>query len=135
MGLTVSSMPVVFYYEPMSLPQLKCVLMLSDQSVIDVLFVYARKHPAEAAYAAHPILLEILMLAMILEEHKELIRLSQTLGGADCIDCQIWWFTKTDIGYINYSRRITLVSILHRIAWCATRERFSNGKTDPKCIN
>jgi len=43
--------------------------------VFDELFANAWKHLALAAYAAHPLPLEIFMLAMILEEHKEVMRL------------------------------------------------------------
>jgi hypothetical protein len=43
--------------------------------VFDDLFANVHKHLAEAAYAAHPLPLEIFMLAMILEEHKEVMRI------------------------------------------------------------
>jgi len=41
--------------------------------------VYAHKHLAEAAYAAHTLPLEMFMLAMILEEHKEVMRMRNHL--------------------------------------------------------
>ena len=67
----------VFYYELAALSQFKHALRRSDQLVFDELFANARRHLAEAAYAAHPLPLKIFMLAMIFEEHKEVMRLRQ----------------------------------------------------------
>jgi len=39
------------------------------------LFAAARQHLAAAAYAGHALPFEIFLLAMLLEEHKEVIRL------------------------------------------------------------
>jgi len=44
---------------------------------LDELFVSAKKHTAEAAYAAHTFPLEIFQLSMLLEEHKDVMRLRQ----------------------------------------------------------
>ena len=77
MGKTVPPISGSYYSELASLSQFKHALRRSDQLVFDELFTYARKHLAEAAYATHPLPLEIFMLAMILEEHKEVMRLRQ----------------------------------------------------------
>lgn len=82
MGRTVPSITRVFYYELESLSQFKRALRRSDQLMFDDLFANARLHLAEAAYAAHSLPLEIFMLAMILEEHKEVMRIRQHIEGA-----------------------------------------------------
>lgn len=79
MGRTVPSITAVYYYELAALSQFKHALKRSDQLVFDELFANARIHLAEAAYAAHPLPLEIFMLAMILEEHKEVMRMRRRL--------------------------------------------------------
>jgi hypothetical protein len=81
MGRTVPSITGVYYYELAALSQFKHALRRSDQLLFDELFANARRHLAEAAYAAHPLPLEIFMLAMILEEHKEVMRIRQLLEG------------------------------------------------------
>jgi hypothetical protein len=43
--------------------------------VFDDLFANVHKYLGEAANAAHPLPLEIFMLVMILEEHKEVMRI------------------------------------------------------------
>jgi hypothetical protein len=50
-------------------------LRRSDQLVLDDLFASARQHLAAAAYASHALPFETLLLAMLLEEHKEVMRL------------------------------------------------------------
>jgi hypothetical protein len=56
------------------------VLRRSDQQALDDLFVAARRHLAAAAHASHPLPFEIFLLAMLLEEHKEVLRLRQALS-------------------------------------------------------
>ena len=79
MGRTLPSITSVYYSELAALSAFKHALRPSDQLAFDELFVNARKHLAEAAYAAHTLPLEIFMLAMILEEHKEVMRLRYLL--------------------------------------------------------
>ena len=50
-------------------------LRRGDQQALDDLFAAARKHLSAAAYAAHALPFETFLLAMLLEEHKEVIRL------------------------------------------------------------
>ena len=47
----------------------------SDQTALDDLFAAAQQHLAAAAYAAHALPMEVFLLAMLLEEHKEVLRL------------------------------------------------------------
>ncbi len=56
-------------------------LAISDQLVIDELFIYANKHIAEAAYAASPIPMDSFLLAMLLEMHKKVIELGNVVDG------------------------------------------------------
>jgi hypothetical protein len=51
----------------------------SDQLLLDELYTYAHKHLAPAAYAAHTLPMEIFLLAMLLEEHKEVMRLRRRI--------------------------------------------------------
>lgn len=48
-----------------------------DQRIIDTLFTYAHRHIAPAAYAAHPMPMQIFLLAMILEEHKQVMEIRE----------------------------------------------------------
>ena len=54
--------------------QVKKALAPRDQRALEQLFIYANLHVAEAAYAAFELPMEIFMLAMILEMHKDVIR-------------------------------------------------------------
>ena len=55
-------------------------LRRSDQQALDDLFAYAHQHLAAAAYASHALPFEIFLLAMLLEEHKEVKRLQQEIS-------------------------------------------------------
>jgi hypothetical protein len=50
-------------------------LRRSDQLALDELFAAAHQHLAAAAYASHALPFEIFLLAMLLEEHKQILRL------------------------------------------------------------
>ena len=52
-----------------------------DQLALDELFVSAKKHTAEAAYAVHALPFEIFLLSILLEEHKDVMRLRQQIEG------------------------------------------------------
>ncbi|HUJ77213.1 MAG TPA: hypothetical protein VL359_20275, partial [bacterium] len=56
-------------------------LRRSDQVALDDLFAAARQHLAAAAYAAHALPFETFLLSMLLEEHKEVIRLRHLVEG------------------------------------------------------
>jgi hypothetical protein len=47
--------------------------------ILDDLFASARQHIAAAAYASHALPFEIFLLSMLLEEHKEVVRLRQLI--------------------------------------------------------
>ncbi len=75
MGRTLPSITQVFLQEQEAFSRFRRALRRSDQLALDDLFASAHKHLAAAAYAAHALPFEILLLAMLLEEHKEVLRL------------------------------------------------------------
>jgi hypothetical protein len=77
MGRTLPSITQAFLREQESFSRFRRALRRSDQLVLDDLFAAAHKHLAAAAYASHALPLETFLLAMLLEEHKEVVRLRQ----------------------------------------------------------
>jgi hypothetical protein len=77
MGRTIPSANQYLIQEQESFSQFRRALRRSDQLVLDELFTSARKHSAAIAYAAHALPFETALLAMLMEEHKEVIRLRQ----------------------------------------------------------
>ncbi len=75
MGRTLPSVTQNFLMEEEAFSRFRRALRRSDQLARDELFVAARQHLAAAAYAAHALPMEIFLLAMLLEEHKEVQRL------------------------------------------------------------
>ncbi len=75
MGRTLPSATQVFQIEEQSLKRYRRALRRADQLALDELFTYAQKHIAEAGYAAHPLPMEIYLISMLLEEHKQVIAL------------------------------------------------------------
>lgn len=79
MGRTLPSVTNLFLEEEGSFSRFRRALRRNDQLVLDDLFSAARKHLAAAAYASHALPFEIFLLSMLLEEHKETLRLKQLL--------------------------------------------------------
>jgi DNA-binding response OmpR family regulator len=79
MGRTLPSITQVFLQEQEVLARFRRGLRRSDQLVFDELLVAARRHLAAAAYASHLTPLEIFFLSMLIEEHKEIMRLERRL--------------------------------------------------------
>jgi len=79
MGRTVPSITQAFLQEQASFARFRRALRRSDQLALDDLFAHARQHLAATAYAAHALPFEVLLLAMLLEEHKEVQRLHREL--------------------------------------------------------
>ena len=75
MGRTLPSITQNFLQEQESFSRFRRALRRSDQLALDDLFASARQHLAAAAYAAHILPFETFLLAMLLEEHKEVMRL------------------------------------------------------------
>ncbi len=86
MGRTLPSMTMVFFQEQDSFARFRRALRRSDQLSLDELFAAARLHVAAAAYASHPLPFETFLLAMLLEEHKEVQRLRCALEAAGLVE-------------------------------------------------
>ena len=79
MGRTLPSITMAFLQEEESFSRFRRALRRSDQMALDELFAAAREHLAAAAYAANALPMETFLLAMLLEEHKEVLRLRNLL--------------------------------------------------------
>lgn len=77
MGRTMPSAAISFMQEQKAFVKFKRALSKQDQLRVEELFVYARKHMAVIQYAAHILPFETIMLAMLLEEHKEVMKLRE----------------------------------------------------------
>ena len=75
MGRSLPTASQLILNQLAELKPIYAALRRSDQLALDELFVAARQHLAAAAYAAHALPMEIFLLAMLLEEHKEVQRL------------------------------------------------------------
>jgi len=75
MGRTLPSITQVFLEEEDSLRRFRRALRRADQLALDELFDAAHHHLAAAAYAGSATPFEVFLLAMLLEEHKEVRRL------------------------------------------------------------
>jgi len=74
-GRTLPSITQTFLQEQEAFSRFRRALRRGDQQALDDLFAAAQKHLAAAAYAAHALPLETFLIAMLLEEHKEVMRL------------------------------------------------------------
>ena len=81
MGRTLPSITQAFLQEQDSFSRFRRALRRSDQLALDDLFASAHKHLAATAYASHALPFETLLMAMLLEEHKEVMRLRGMLEG------------------------------------------------------
>ena len=81
MGCTLPSITQAFLQEQEAFTRFRRALRRSDQLALDELFAAAHKHLAVAAYTAHALPFETFLLAMLLEEHKEVLRLRQVVEG------------------------------------------------------
>jgi hypothetical protein len=79
MGRTLPSVTQAFLQEQASFARFRRALRRSDQLALDDLFAAAHQHLTAAAYAAHPLPFETFLLAMLLEEHKKVMRLQRIL--------------------------------------------------------
>jgi hypothetical protein len=77
MGRTLPSATQLMLKEEAALSRFRRALRRGDQLVFDDLFTAAQKHISAAAYAAHTLPFESFLMAMLLEEHKEVMRLQK----------------------------------------------------------
>jgi hypothetical protein len=79
MGRTLPSITNAFLHEQQSLARFRRALRREDQRALDDLLAASRHHLAAAAYASHLLPFEVMLLAMLVEEHKEVRHLQQRL--------------------------------------------------------
>jgi hypothetical protein len=79
MGRTLPSATGVFLQEEEAFSRFRRALRRSDQVILDDLFASARQHLAAAAYASHALPFEVMLLSMLLEEHKKVRQLEQEM--------------------------------------------------------
>ena len=79
MGRTLPSITNAFLHEQQSLARFRRALRRSDQRALDDLFGASRHHLAAAAYASHLLPFEIMLLSMLVEEHKLVLHLQLEL--------------------------------------------------------
>jgi hypothetical protein len=75
MGRTLPSITQTFLHEEQSLARFRRALRREDQLALDDLLAASRRHLAAAAYASHLLPFEVMLLAMLVEEHREVMRL------------------------------------------------------------
>jgi non-homologous end joining protein Ku len=75
MGRTLPSITQSLNEEQAAFSRFRRALRRSDQLALDELFVAARQHLAAAAYAENALPMETFLLSMLLEEHKQVVRL------------------------------------------------------------
>jgi hypothetical protein len=80
MGRTLPSITQAFLEEQQSLSQFRRALRRRDQHALDDLFASSRQHLAAAAYASHLLPFEVMLLSMLLEEHKQVQKLRQQVN-------------------------------------------------------
>ena len=79
MGRTLATSTMLLQQEEESFSRFRRALRRSDQVALDDLFSAAHQHLAAAQYAAHALPFEVFLLSMLLEEHKEVMRLRQQM--------------------------------------------------------
>ena len=79
MGRTLPTSTILVQQEEAAFARFRRALRRSDQVALDDLFTSARQHLAAAQYAAHALPFEVFLLSMLLEEHKEVMRMRQQL--------------------------------------------------------
>ena len=80
MGRTLPSATQQILNEQQTLAKFRRALRREDQRALDDLFRAARYHVAAIAYTSHLLPLEAMLLAMLLEEHKRVLKLQARLG-------------------------------------------------------
>jgi hypothetical protein len=79
MGRTLPSITQAFLHEQQSLARFRRAMRREDQRALDDLLASSRHHLAAAAYASHLLPFEVMLLAMLVEEHKQVIGLRQQI--------------------------------------------------------
>lgn len=80
MGRTLPSITQAFLQEQESFARFRRALRRSDQQALDDLFAAAHQHLTAAAYTSNALPFETFLLAMLLEEHKQVRALKEWLS-------------------------------------------------------
>ena len=83
MGRTLATSTQLFQEEQAALARFRRALRREDQLILDDLFASAHRHLAAASFAAHISPFETLLLAMLIEEHKTVLRLRSRMNGEE----------------------------------------------------
>ena len=79
MGNVTPTITDILHREEANLAKFRRALRREDQLIFDDLFVAAYKHRAAASYAGHLLPFETFLLAMQIEDHKEVMHLRREL--------------------------------------------------------
>jgi hypothetical protein len=79
MGRTLPSITNAVLHEQQSLARYRRALRRTDQRALDDLLAASRHHLAASAYASHLLPFEIMLLSMLVEEHKQVLHLQLEL--------------------------------------------------------
>jgi len=79
MGNVTPTITDILHREEANLARFRRALRREDQLIFDDLFVAAYKHRAAASYAGHLLPFETFLLAMQIEDHKEVTHLRREL--------------------------------------------------------
>ncbi len=83
MGRTLTTFTQLVQQEIASWRRYRRALRAEDQQALDELFAAARRHSAAGAYLARDTPFEVMLLSMMLEQQKQLQRLSQAVADHD----------------------------------------------------
>lgn len=81
MGRTVQTINQVIQAEEAAFSRFRRTLRREDQLLFDTLFAQARKHTAAISQANHALPFEAILLAMLLEQAREMAALKRQLYG------------------------------------------------------
>jgi len=79
MGNVTPTITDILHAEEANLAKFRRALRREDQLVLDDLFTAAYKHRAAASYAGHLLPFETFLLAMQIEDHREVMRLREEI--------------------------------------------------------
>lgn len=79
MGRTLATANQIISNEQTALTNFRRALRRDDQQAFDILFASARRHTAAISQANHALPFEAILLAMLLEQAKEVERLKHLL--------------------------------------------------------
>lgn len=83
MGRTLATFTQLVQQEIARWRRYRRALRAEDQQALDELFAAARRHSAAGAYLARDAPFEVMLLSMVLEQHKQLQRLARAVADHD----------------------------------------------------